>query len=214
MNGAYMTIIERKERDKQLRREDILNAAERVFAARGFHGANVSEIAKEAQFATGTVYLYFKDKEDIYQALIEKGLEDFLSCVREKTQQLADPVEKLRCFLTEKFRFFEAHRDFFKLYITEGNSFQSAFSGEKRKECLAKHMQIVDISSAIMREGQRAGVFKPFDPKEMAYMFGGLSNYLMMKLIFEDSAESIETKADLVMDIFLKGCLADGVAKQ
>lgn len=209
-----MTIVDRKERDKQIRRNDILEAAERVFAARGYHNANVSEIAKEAQYATGTVYLYFKDKEDIYQALIEKGLEDFLFYVREKTQDLTDPVEKLRCFLAEKFRFFQAHRDFFKLYIVEGNSFQSAFSGEKRKECLAKHMQIVEISSAIMREGQQAGVFKPFDAKEMAYMFGGLSNYLMMKLIFEDSAESIETKADLVMDIFLSGCLVKGEVKK
>jgi AcrR family transcriptional regulator len=203
-----MVSIERKERERQLRREDILNAAERVFAARGFHAANVSEIAKEAQYATGTVYLYFKDKEDIYRALIEKGLDDFLSCVQEKTQKLTDPVEKLRCFLAEKFRFFQAHRDFFKLYIVEGNSFQSAFTGEKRQECLAKHMRIVEISSAIIREGQQAGIFKPFDPKELAFMFGGLSNYLMMKSIFEDSAESIETKTDLVMDVFLKGCSA------
>ncbi len=201
-----MSIVDRKERDKQIRRNDILVAAEKVFAARGFHNANVSEIAKEAQYGTGTVYLYFKDKEDIYRALILKGLDDFFASVQERTLSLTDPVEKLKCFLAEKFRFFEAHKDFFKLYIVENNSLQSAFSSEREQECMDRHMRIFAIGAAIFQEGIDAGMFKPADPKELAFMFGGLSNYLMMKMVFDGSGGSIERKTDLVMDIFLNGC--------
>ena len=75
----------RKERDRQLRRTDILRASEHVFAQKGYDNATMQDIAKEAQYATGTVYLYFKDKEALYFSLLEEKIFCMMSATREKT---------------------------------------------------------------------------------------------------------------------------------
>jgi len=58
-----MSALSRKERDRRLRQEDILKTAEHIFAIKGYHEASIQDIAKEAQYAVGTVYLYFKTKK-------------------------------------------------------------------------------------------------------------------------------------------------------
>jgi AcrR family transcriptional regulator len=58
--------LDRKERDRRLRESDILKAAEHVFATKGYHKAAISDIAQEAQYAVGTIYLYFKNKQELY----------------------------------------------------------------------------------------------------------------------------------------------------
>jgi len=87
MNAHSLT---RKERDRQLRRSDILDAAGRIFARSGFENATIQDIAKEAQYAAGTVYLYFKDKESLYFSLLEEKLADIISLVKKKTSTVSD----------------------------------------------------------------------------------------------------------------------------
>ena len=76
-----MVPLTRKERDRQLREQDILRAAEHVFATQGYHQATLQDIAKEAQYATGTIYLYFKDKEVLYLALLERKIQHFTASI-------------------------------------------------------------------------------------------------------------------------------------
>ncbi|TAM39648.1 TetR/AcrR family transcriptional regulator, partial [bacterium] len=79
------TSLSRRERDKLLRRRDILRAAEHVFALKGYYEATMQDIARDAQYATGTVYLYFKDKESLYFSLVERKYSDLLAILKERT---------------------------------------------------------------------------------------------------------------------------------
>jgi AcrR family transcriptional regulator len=74
MNGDFKMKenISRKEREFLTRRADILSAAEKVFAARGFYGSTMDEIAKRAEFGTGSLYKYFRGKNDLYFSLIDE----------------------------------------------------------------------------------------------------------------------------------------------
>ncbi|MDD3275094.1 MAG: helix-turn-helix domain containing protein, partial [Candidatus Omnitrophica bacterium] len=83
-----MIALSRKERDRKLRRADILKAAEHLFALKGYHKATIRDIAKEAQYATGTVYLHFKDKGDLYLALLEGRIKDLLGLFKEGVSSL------------------------------------------------------------------------------------------------------------------------------
>ena len=70
----HMGILERKEREKELRRKQITDAAEKVFAAKGFGGATIEQIAEEAELSPATLYLYFKNKDELYASLNLKML--------------------------------------------------------------------------------------------------------------------------------------------
>ncbi len=92
-----MGTAERKEREKAQRREDILNAAKKVFLEKGFREATIEEIANECELSTGTIYLYFKNKDDLYAALNIGPLE-FMDQEMTKivNNQDLSPEDKLR----------------------------------------------------------------------------------------------------------------------
>lgn len=134
----------------------IIDAAVKVFARKGFYNAKVSEIAKEAKVADGTIYLYFQNKDDILISLFEVEMEKILSRMRQELAQSDDPVKKME-------RFAEVH-----LELVEGNPEQaeviqvetrqsSKFMKEYKNE---KFMEYLEIISDIVREGQSKGVFR------------------------------------------------------
>jgi AcrR family transcriptional regulator len=81
-----MDSLSRKDRDKQIRKNDIMSAAVHVFAMKGYEKATMQDIAKHAQYATGTVYLYFKDKESLYFSLLEEKIAEMMHVVRENSR--------------------------------------------------------------------------------------------------------------------------------
>src|SRR5436190_8476740 len=78
------------------KREVLLRAAIRVFAHNGYFNSKVADIAREAGVADGTVYLYFKSKEDILHSIFDRSVEEALDAARKQCQQITDPKEKLR----------------------------------------------------------------------------------------------------------------------
>ncbi|MFA5092913.1 MAG: TetR/AcrR family transcriptional regulator [Candidatus Omnitrophota bacterium] len=115
------TSLSRRQRDRLLRQADILKAAEHVFALKGYYEATMQDIAKEAQYATGTVYLYFKDKDALYLSLVESKYKDLLSILKEETSKTQSVRVKLEILIREKLSFFERNRDFFRIFISERN---------------------------------------------------------------------------------------------
>ncbi len=110
-------LLSRRERDRLLRKADILRAAEHVFALKGYYEATMHDIAKEAQYATGTVYLYFKDKDALYLSLVEEKYKDLLSILRQETSKAKTAREKIEIFVYEKLSFFERNQNFFRIFV-------------------------------------------------------------------------------------------------
>jgi AcrR family transcriptional regulator len=108
----------RREREKARRRDEILSAAERVFAGRGFEAATMEQIAQEAEYATGTIYLYFKDKNALYAALFADKLAALVDRVEQAAHEKSrDPVENLRKAIRAQFEFHDANRKFFEVLM-------------------------------------------------------------------------------------------------
>lgn len=81
------------------KRERILSAAERIFARHGFFAAKVSDVAKEAGVADGTIYLYFKSKDDLLISLFERRMQQVNEALREAVEGIESPREQLRAFI-------------------------------------------------------------------------------------------------------------------
>src|ERR1035441_6562493 len=109
----------RREREKARRAQDILAAAERVFAIHGFDAATIEQIAQEAEYAAGTIYLYFKDKHALYAALIASKLSSMVDQVEKAAQEAApdDPANVLRNAIRAQFEFHDHNREFFEVLI-------------------------------------------------------------------------------------------------
>jgi AcrR family transcriptional regulator len=103
----------------EFRRGEILDAARRVFAARGFSAATVDEIARQAGIAKGTIYLYYRSKTDVYAGAALEGLRELHEQVMKEVRDAATPFDKVRAFIEIKARYFERNADFFRLYYAE-----------------------------------------------------------------------------------------------
>jgi AcrR family transcriptional regulator len=90
-----MGIAERKEREKQQRREEIVLAAETVFFSKGFDLSTMDDIAEEAELSKGTLYLYFKSKEDLHMAVARKAVRLLKSVTLEAAERDGNALEKL-----------------------------------------------------------------------------------------------------------------------
>jgi len=103
-----MGIQERKEREKERRRQQIMVAAKRVFSDKGFNKATMEDIAQEAELSPGTLYLYFKNKEELYASLSLRILQYLLIRVEHvNDDKETDPEEKLKALMDAMYDVYE-----------------------------------------------------------------------------------------------------------
>ncbi|MFA6357671.1 MAG: helix-turn-helix domain-containing protein [Candidatus Omnitrophota bacterium] len=199
-----MAALNRKERDRQLRRTDILKAAEHIFALRGYHKATIRDIAKEAQYATGTVYLHFKDKDALYFALLEEKLKTLLSITKEKIEQVKDARNKLEIYVREGLVYFEKNQDFFRIFISEGNE----LSAEQRLLKSSAGLQMQRYTTDLLKESQAQGVVsKDFDAERIAEVFTAITKTVILKWLQakDRKSENLVDLSGLILKLFLDG---------
>ena len=143
----------RKTAEKYFR---IITAATKVFAAKGFYQAKISEIAKEAQVADGTIYLYFETKDDILISLFEEQMQTVLDNMMVQIKEEKDPVRKLEKFALTHLQLIQERKDMAEIIQVELRQ-SSKFMKEYKNE---KFVQYLDIIGDIVREGQEIGIFK------------------------------------------------------
>jgi TetR/AcrR family fatty acid metabolism transcriptional regulator len=150
----------------------ILNAAKLVFAREGFYNSKVSEIAREAHVADGTIYLYFKNKDDILISLFEEELTRIIKQVRTEIETLKDPRDRFIKFCTNHLVMIESDRhlaEVIQVELRQSNKFMREY---KNKHFLA----YLNIIAEIISDGQSNGVFKNDVKPEIAsrMIFGSL----------------------------------------
>ncbi|MDD5585044.1 MAG: TetR/AcrR family transcriptional regulator [Candidatus Omnitrophica bacterium] len=201
--GAALT---RKERDKQLRKADIMRAAERVFAQKGYHNAAMQDIAREAQYATGTVYLYFKDKEALYFSLLEEKIKGLNLVLKEATGHIADAEDRLRIFIHESLSYFQRNQDFFKIFFSERTKGQLVKDAKFSKSpIMAQNKELV---LKIIRSGQEQKVVRnDFEAAQISDILGSIFMNVVFDL-FKDAPRDeskLKEMSGFILDIFLNG---------
>jgi len=197
---------QRKQREYEARREEILQAAERMFSQNGFFKASMAEIAESAQFAMGTVYRFFKSKEEIYISLVEVKVEDLLNRLKEATKSGSTAPEKLREVIRVKLAFADQNRDFFRIYVSEWSGFEwtvkSAFGDRVWKKYLAQ----IDLVANLIKEGIKTGEFRKVSPKDTSLAFHGMLNSTIYVWILQAGPkESLVDKGEWLGALFLGG---------
>ncbi len=201
-----MSVLNRKERDRQLRRSDILRAAEHIFALKGYHKATIRDIAKEAQYGTGTVYLHFKNKHALYFALLEEKLKHLLSIIKEKTGQVKDARKKLEIFILEGLTFFEENQDFFQIFASDSEG--SELYAEARVFKSPIGLQLQEYTASVLKEAQSQEVISSsFDLEQLCDVFTSLLKTITLKWLQrkEGKGENLVGLSEVVLKLFLYG---------
>ena len=185
------------------KRSRILKAAVKVFAQRGFYNAKVSQIAKIAGIADGTIYLYFKNKDDILISIFEEEMAKFISKVRKEIESEPDIKSKLRIFVKTHLNFVEKNpklAQVFQLELRQSNKFIKEYAGSKLKEYL-------NVAGDIIEEGQRHGIIRKDIPPGLIKraLFGSLDEVATHWVLMKNGKYDLEKSAEQIADIFLSG---------
>ena len=198
--------VSRKIREGQVRRRELLTAAEVVFAKNGFFKTTMADIADEAEFAIGTLYQMFKSKEEIYLSLVDAKVTAYLSEVERQTRLAFGGAAKIEALIRTKLYFFEHNRNFFRIYVAEWSGFewtQKSALGDRIWKKLLAHL---DLIAGIIAEGVGAGEFKAVPPQEAAFALNGMMNSTIFHWILGNSPPgSLVAKTDVIKALFLTG---------
>jgi TetR/AcrR family transcriptional regulator len=197
--------ISRKEREYLAHREEILSAAEKVFAAKGFFPTTMNDISREAEFGTGTLYKYFRSKEELYFTLIDEKVEEINRLVKTELSQKTSAVERIKKVLGLQFEFFERNRDFFKIYISERNRFEWTVKDELGKGLHEKMVAYINILAEVMRQGIEREEFRSMNPVDLAHALVGIVNSFVFEWMISREPYPLISKLDTVLEIFLGG---------
>ena len=192
-----------KNEDKHQR---ILDAAVKVFARKGFYQSKVSEIAKTAGVADGTIYLYFKNKEDLLISVFEVEMQALVSKFRSAIAAEKDPPSQLRKIIAMHLSELQAYPELAAVFQVELRQ-SSRFMREYKKLELKQYL---DLIGGIIEEGQRSGHFRQNLPVGLVKraIFGTLDE-LVSTWVLAGNRYDLESLADSVTDIFLNGIRQD-----
>jgi TetR/AcrR family fatty acid metabolism transcriptional regulator len=187
------------------KRESILRAATRVFARNGYFNSKVADIAREADVADGTVYLYFKSKEEILHSIFDQNMAEAITAGRVLIEKISDPREKLRRIALLHLERLGADPDLavvFQVELRGSTKFMRKFSAAGFAEYLGLLRQTFEA-------GQRSGVFrKELNAKLVSKILFGALDEMATNWIISKRNYKLEPMAGVVMDVFLNGVSA------
>src|SRR5436190_3922575 len=187
------------------KRDAILRAATELFAARGFFNAQVADVARAAGIAAGTVYLYFKSKDDLLVSIFERTMREAIADGRACIAPLGDPIAQLRAIARVHLDRLGGDRSLavvFQVELRQSTKFMERFSATMLREYLG-------LIRGIIAAGQESGVFRRELNATLAakLFFGGLDE-MATNWILSARKYSLASQSDAIVDLFVNGAAA------
>jgi AcrR family transcriptional regulator len=174
-----MGVLERKEREKELRRQQILNSGEYLFVKQGLQGTTMEQIANECEISRGTLYLYFDSKESLFNTILLKGINILFDLMKTEVTSRDNVEEKLRGIGNAYLDFYKNHRNYFKLInqFEDRTNLKQDGTYETTMRVYAGKEQIWGLITEVIEAGVRSGYFKEnINPFETAILLWSSSN--------------------------------------
>ena len=188
--------------------QQIIDAAIRVFARTGYYNSRVSDIAREAGIASGTIYLYFKTKDEILVSLFRDKMADWVAFARREIAGEADPLAKIRRLVALHFSVLEGNPDLAEVVQVELRQGHKFFRGASAHEISA----YFELIGGVLEEGIASGQVRRDLPVKLATkMLFGAMDQVATSWVLGKRGYRLTEAADAVATIFLKGVIRNGV---
>jgi TetR/AcrR family transcriptional regulator len=166
--------LRRRQQHQELSRTQLLDAAEEIFARKGYHETTLREIAELAEFSVGSVYSFFESKNDLFLSVFLRRGDEFMPALRELLASGGTPRERLHRLVDFEVGFFRRHPHFGRLYLRTSSITNPAPETEVDRALSGNFSEAMDLQAQLFADGQRAGEFRPGDPHVLARLFSGL----------------------------------------
>lgn len=204
--------LQRKQKEFRFRRNEILEQAEKIFAAKGFHRATMAEIAEASGFSIGSLYHFFRGKEELYSVIMMENVHRMYEEIMGAVSREPTIDGKIRALVISHFEYAEHHIDFYRLLMGHESGLRSEGLKELRERFLAEHRKHVDSIEEILREGIRKKVFRAINATSLANALMGIIAYSKFAWILNPSGTALSRTVDDILDVFLRGAfLSRGV---
>ena len=188
------------------KRAAILGAATRVFARRGFFNAQVADVAREAGVAAGTVYLYFRSKDDLLTSIFEESMTRALEQTDRALEGVTDPIERLHRLARVHLGGLGSRRDLaivFQVELRQSTKFMERFSAAQLRTYL-------DHLRDAVRAAQEAGLFRAdINPTLAAKAIFGALDEMVTNWVLSNRDHRLVDDADPVIDLLVNGMKAN-----
>lgn len=190
---------------KEKKRQKILSSAIKVFARKGFYNTRIKEIARMASVADGTIYLYFKNKDDILISIFEDRIDKLNKKMLEIAEKPASPQEKIRKIIELQLGNLRGHRDLAEVItinLRQSNRFLKQYAAPRFNRYL-------DIMAMVIEEGQKSGQLRDdMPPRVLATsLFGALDGLMLTWVLGTRKYQRLMRAGSHVADMMLEGLL-------
>jgi len=200
--------LSRREREKLWQRQQILDAAIDLFSQKGYPNVSMHEIAEKSEFAIGTLYKFFQNKEHLYRELILEHSENFHKAVMKALEEPVKEVEKLREYVRAKGEVFRNNLPLIRLFLAENRgascNLRSSLEGEMRE----RYCTSLDKLASIIEAGIKNKRFKKIaDPYHVAIALDNAVNAFLFLWLEEPERHPYPDNPDTILNIFFEGLL-------
>jgi AcrR family transcriptional regulator len=200
-----MERLERKKREFQAHRAEILDHAEKIFAAKGYHNVTVAEIASATGFSIGSLYQFFPGKENLYTSMISEKLDLMYEKIREEVNSAADITDKIGALIGAHFDFVEQNTDFCRLFLRGESVALSEIMVSLRDKLIADYSGHITFIENILKDGVKKGFLRRLNTRDMAGTLFGMIRASSNDWMLLPTDKSLNPKKDFIMEIFLQG---------
>jgi len=200
--------IPRRERQKMAQRREMLAAALELFSEKGYHNVSMHEIAAKSEFAIGTLYKFFSNKEDLYRALILEQSDRFQSALSNAIESPGDEIARLRRYVKAKGEVFRDNAATIRLYFAETRGASFNILAGVDQDIRNRRERFLERLAEIFESGIRAGRFNRIaEPYILAVALDHLCNAFLFLWLENPGNHSYPEDPDTILNILFKGLI-------
>lgn len=202
--------LSRREREKLRQRQEMLAAALDLFAEKGYHNVSMHEIAEKAEFAIGTLYTVFQNKEDLYKALVLEECDRFEEALVAAIKTPGDEIERLRNYVRTKGKMFRDNLPFVRLFLAESKGASFNLKAGLDEALRKRYYALLERLAAVFESGIKDGLIRRVAaPYHLAAALDSVVDAFLLLWLESPEQYPYPEDPDAILDIFFKG-LVDG----
>lgn len=200
--------LPRREREKRRQRQEMLAAALGLFSEKGYHNVSMHEIATQSEFAIGTLYNFFQNKEDLYRALVLEQCDKFEAAIAQAMDKPGDEVAKLRHYVRARIERFRNNLPFIRIFLAESRGVSFNLKAGLNDELRQRYYNFLERLALIFDRGIKNNRFKNIaDPYFLAAALDSVLDTSFLLWLDAPERFPYPEDPDAILDIFFQGLL-------
>ncbi|MGC9966513.1 MAG: TetR/AcrR family transcriptional regulator [Syntrophobacteraceae bacterium] len=198
--------IPRREREKLRQRQEILLSARDLFSQKGYHKVSMHEVAEKAEFAIGTLYKFFQNKEELYKALVLEQSDKFEEAITRAIEEPDDDIEKLRNYIRTRVERFRDNLAFVRLFLAERRGASFNIKAGLDEDLRTRHYAFLERLASVFESGIRSQRFRRIaDPFHLAVALDSTIDAFLLLWLDAPERHRYPEDPQAILDIFFKG---------